>query len=267
MKLLKRSPKDELRQFIKNYWILDITSEEEFRQRIIPFGSVDLIIHLKSPMRKWDSEHQIIEPNIFLEGQYLQSKHVESSSATLILGVSFYPWATKTFFNHYADEFSNCVISYDLVDPKNLQTLFWSLDPADSYDSLFLKIDQFFLNKKRKQLNSTEQGIKDFLNQVSDLSWDQWSALYKTWGTSIRSREQVFKRLIGIDSKKLYSKIKFQNSFKLLESSKPKRLTDIALEAGYYDQSDFCRHFKRFVGISPMNYIKEGTSCFGQLIT
>ena len=267
MKLLKRRPKDELRQFIKNYWILDISGDEEFKQRIIPFGSVDLIIHLKSPMDKWDSEHHIIEPLIFLEGQYLHAKHVQSSSATMILGVSFYPWATRAFFNHYADEFSNRVISYDLVDPKNLETLYWSLDPSDTYDSLFMKIEEFFLAKKRKQLNSAEQGIKNFLNRHPELTWDRWSTLYKTWGTSMRSQEKAFKRLIGIDSKKLYSKIKFQNAFQLLESAKHKKLTDIALEAGYYDQSDFCRHFKRFVGVSPKKYLKEGTSCFGQLIT
>mgnify|MGYP001949331678 CR=1 FL=1 len=64
----------------------------------------------------------------------------------------------------------------------------------------------------------------------------------------------------------MYAKLKFQNAITLLEHAKHKKLTDIALEAGYFDQPDFCRHFKNFVGITPKNYLKEGISCFGQLI-
>lgn len=267
MILLKRKPSKELEKLIKHYWLLDISGNEKFNQRIVPFGSVDLIIHLKNPMCKWDNEDmRIIEPLIFMEGQYLHSKYVQSSAATLILGVSFHPWATKSFYNLFASEFSNQVIPYDLIDPQNIKTLYNSLDPFDSYDTLFNKIEDFFLTKKRMVLNSKEQEIQEFLLNGTELSWSKWSTLYKDWGDSMRSREQLFKRLIGINSKKLYSKLKFQNAIKLMEYAKHKKLTHIALDAGYFDQADFCRHFKNFAGITPKNYFKEGISCFGQLI-
>ena len=95
-------------------------------------------------MCKWDDEMKIIEPLIFMEGQYLRSKYVRASAATLILGISFHPWATKIFYNLFAIEFSNQVISYDLIDPQNIKTLYNSLDPYDNYDTLFNKIEGFF---------------------------------------------------------------------------------------------------------------------------
>jgi AraC-like DNA-binding protein len=38
----------------------------------------------------------------------------------------------------------------------------------------------------------------------------------------------------------------------------PKRsLTDIAIEAGFYDQAHFCRVFKNFSGLTPKQYQQQ----------
>ena len=267
MNVVKRGPKKELKNLIKYYWILDIASDEIFEQRIIPFGNVDLIIHLKNPLNKWDKNgKEFHEPQIFIEGQYLHSKYVSTNEEALLIGVSFYPWATKSFYNLFAIEFSNRIISYDLIDPDNYRNLYNSLDPSYNYDILFETVEKFFLNKKKDSLHASEQEIQDFLINCTELSWGKWSTLYKNWGSSMRSRETIFKNLIGINSKKLFSKLKFQYSIRLLESARYNNLTSVALDAGYYDQSDFCRHFKRFSGITPKEYVNERNTCFGQLI-
>ncbi|HEY5825191.1 MAG TPA: AraC family transcriptional regulator, partial [Cyclobacteriaceae bacterium] len=53
---------------------------------------------------------------------------------------------------------------------------------------------------------------------------------------------------------KLYGKInRFQHSLGLI-NQKDTSLTDIAYEAGYFDQSHFIREFKSFTGVTPSSY-------------
>jgi AraC-like DNA-binding protein len=74
---------------------------------------------------------------------------------------------------------------------------------------------------------------------------------------SERTLERRFKQSIGI-SAKLFSRIcRFQESLNQLRKNKYDKLSDIAYENGYADQSHFIRSFKEFTGVSPFDYRKQ----------
>jgi AraC-like DNA-binding protein len=74
---------------------------------------------------------------------------------------------------------------------------------------------------------------------------------------SERSLERKFRQHIGI-SPKLFSRInRFQEAFRLLKNNNYIKLSDIAFDAGYTDQSHFIREFKEFTGFAPYKYQKE----------
>jgi AraC-like DNA-binding protein len=74
---------------------------------------------------------------------------------------------------------------------------------------------------------------------------------------SERSLERRFKEYIGIPPK-LFSRIcRFQASLGHLRNNKYDKLTDVAFENDYADQSHFIRSFKEFAGFSPVQYQKK----------
>jgi len=72
-----------------------------------------------------------------------------------------------------------------------------------------------------------------------------------------RSLERRFKQAIGI-SPKLFGRIcRFQVSLNQLRKDNYDKLSDIAYENGYADQSHFIRSFREFAGVSPFDFKKQ----------
>jgi len=71
---------------------------------------------------------------------------------------------------------------------------------------------------------------------------------------SEKSFERKFKQGVGI-SPKLFSRIcRFQAALNQLRNNHYRKLSDVAYENGYADQSHFIRAFKEFAGFSPQQY-------------
>lgn len=74
---------------------------------------------------------------------------------------------------------------------------------------------------------------------------------------SERTFERKFKEYIGI-SPKLFSRIcRFQSSLQQLRANDFSKLSDIAFDHEYADQSHFIRTFKEFAGFSPLQYQQQ----------
>ncbi|MEM9983080.1 MAG: helix-turn-helix transcriptional regulator, partial [Bacteroidota bacterium] len=79
-------------------------------------------------------------------------------------------------------------------------------------------------------------------------------ALQQELRISERTFERKFKSYVGV-SPKLFTRIcRFQSSLKQLRAGKYQKLSDIAFDNGYSDQSHFIRDFKRFSGHLPLQY-------------
>lgn len=63
-----------------------------------------------------------------------------------------------------------------------------------------------------------------------------------------------FKGHLGITPFEYISLQRISRAKQLLTKGKP--IIDVALETGFYDQSHLCKYFKRYVGISPKNYLE-----------
>nr|ELA7361934.1 helix-turn-helix transcriptional regulator [Elizabethkingia anophelis] len=69
--------------------------------------------------------------------------------------------------------------------------------------------------------------------------------------------ERYFKQHIGI-SPNLYTRInRFQLALENIRQTQFDKLTDIAYQCNYYDQSHFIREFKEFSGTSPKRFLRQ----------
>jgi transcriptional regulator GlxA family with amidase domain len=76
---------------------------------------------------------------------------------------------------------------------------------------------------------------------------------------SERSVERRFRQYVGL-SPKLFARIcRFQASLHQLRDSRYEKLSDIAYENDYADQSHLIRSFKEFAGVAPNNFQRQSS--------
>ena len=73
-----------------------------------------------------------------------------------------------------------------------------------------------------------------------------------------RTFQRIFKKYVGVTPNQYRRICQFQLSFTQLRSKDFNKLTDIAYDNGFADQSHFIRSFKEFTQITPNDYLKSG---------
>jgi len=84
--------------------------------------------------------------------------------------------------------------------------------------------------------------------------------LQKKLNTTERSLQRLFESQAGISPKMLKRIWQFHAAFQQLNQYQFSRLTDIAYQHGFADQSHFIRVFKEFTGLTPGEYLQKVAS-------
>ena len=80
-------------------------------------------------------------------------------------------------------------------------------------------------------------------------------------GWSRRHVTERFRRQLGITPKAYARLLRFQHATDLLGQDRPGRsLADVAMAAGYYDQSHLTRDFAALAGMTPGTYAADATT-------
>jgi AraC-like DNA-binding protein len=71
-----------------------------------------------------------------------------------------------------------------------------------------------------------------------------------------RTFERKFEQYVGVSPKLFLRICRFRESLQQINQKSFTKLSDVAYENGYADQSHFIRTFKEFTGLSPLEYHK-----------
>lgn len=185
--------------------------------------------------------------------------HYAKSKKTILFGITFFPLAALTFFKTPANELNHQRVDMCMLLGNQSNELIDKIYQAQTFQQKAIIATDFF-NNKLKELHLKYLSVEKLILSIDQTSLNSITDLVASSFLSQRQFERNFKELTGF-SAKTYLKIKRFERFIERGSSaaktSEKKLLDIALDLGYYDQAHLNRHFKEFTGLSPKEYFRN----------
>lgn len=242
-------PIEPLKKYVRYFWILeDYNScfiEKTFK--IMPDGLPGLIFQENSKAF-FDANDKPL-PQAFLYGQTTSYSEHKAIKDFRNIGVYFQPNALRSIFGIDANELTKQNI--DINDILKTNVTDQLLNTTDT-DQRIILLSSFLIQQaeQRKAENKKVNFVTEQLQKGMNLP-----NIHKELNISERSLERYFKQHIGIPPK-LYARInRFQSALEYIRQTHFNKLTSIAYQNDYFDQSHFIREFKEFAGISPKHFI------------
>jgi AraC-like DNA-binding protein len=262
------APTASLKAFIKCFYIYQSDSETGYEDTVFPSGLTEIIFNLGQGSWATSVDNQFYTtPQVELWGQLTKPLLIQSKGKHTMLGVRFFPHSIAYFLKEDTGMFNNQVSDLTEVLGLSVKNFHHRLFETPNLAQRITLIEAFLLQKlnNHDKTNFRMAEIGYILNRLNtNASEYDMTTIAKNQGMSSRHLRTLVQQHTGL-TPKLYNKInRFQNSLKLI-SKNGKSLTDIAYEAGYFDQSHFIKDFKSFTGVTPSSFV-ENISPVNQLL-
>jgi len=246
-------PNKDLKEFVKSYWTLDFPRADTPQMNtIIPDGTMKLIFHYGDLY--WhhpENGDSFLQPRCFLIGQLTRPYVVEPAGDTGTFVVRFHPNGFLPFTTVPLKEMENTPVSLEQLYGQAGKELAKNMLHANSTDERIRIVEKFLLNRLTA-VETIDKIVKSIVDTIITAN-GQLSVAELSKKNYIHRRQLVrkFSTAIGLSPKQLSKTIRLQATLKTLLTKKTSKLTDLAYENEYYDQSHFIKDFREFTGHSP----------------
>ena len=251
-------PPDSLKDHIRYFWVWE-NPEHSAAQvfRPVADGCPGLIFQPseQETFRDPGGKHY---PFLFLYGQTVRHRELHAQGLFRTWGICFRPHALKGLFGIDADALTDACTPFGALFPQkgfSLPQELLDLPTArQQMERMATFLQQRLEQNKYPGHGSTRHALARLLHAQGNVPL---KTLQESLNLSERGLERKFRSDVGI-SPKLFSRIcRFQAALQQLKKGHFDKLSDIAFENGYADQSHFIRVFREFSGFTPDEYRKH----------
>jgi len=248
-------PSSMLAPFVKNYWFLRTFSSEPAKQRVIPYGTINIMIHRGG--LPYDIFNGCNQSRSFICGQTTSYSDLTVEGITDMVCITFTPHGARAFVPFPVNELKNISV------PLYSSGIQWLVDLEkriqEAHDGLSLKkiIDECLSNHIREDAFPNHNRMSYAVNLIESGQADV-SRIAKHTCLSNKQFNRIFSSYVGTNPKEFICIVRYQKALALMQAG-TRDLTSVSLDSGYYDQSHMDRDFKKFTGFTPSGYLK--TSC------
>jgi AraC-like DNA-binding protein len=197
-------------------------------------------------------------PGVFLYGQTLKRTALYMTGQFKSIGICFQPESLHTVFGFSADELTEECLDINLLSSAKTNQLEERLENSLSLSKRVNILADYLSREIGINNTKIDPSIKHALIQVTRTNGKiPLRDLRNDLNLSERSFERKFNFYVGISPKVFSNVCRFQASLNQLKENRYSRLSDVAFDNGYADQSHFIRSFKEFAGFSPYQFQKQ----------
>ncbi len=252
-------PDDLLRSVVRCFWTLEGPAESlPERQRIVPDGCMELIIHYGDLYQQYLPDGSLItQPRGFVFGQITTPLEIAPTGASGIVAARFEPDGFSSFHTLKATQMENRAVPLEELFGEEGSLLEKRVLEATTSESRIGIIQRFLLERVRNQelINRIASASVELLLQLRGQV--NVEVLAEKQGISRRQLERRFAETIGLSPKQLSRMVRLQAAVKAMEQKSYNTLAALAVENGYFDQAHFIRNFKEFTGMNPGQFYAD----------
>ncbi len=208
---------------------------------VVPDGTCDIIIKANSS-----------GASIFLCGVMTQPAHFHYDENKKYFGIRFKPGFSSLLFKF--GDIKNQLIQLDEIFSKKNQIEDLMQEPIENH----FHIEDLIFEQLLKRVDETDLREKiKIVSEYSKVQYGEVNAFANKLNISRRQFSANFKKNFGYDPR-YFSKIKKFNEFlKRVSNNRNASLSELAIDCGFYDQSDLSHTIKEISGLTPKDLISQ----------
>ncbi|RRB04414.1 helix-turn-helix domain-containing protein [Larkinella rosea] len=251
MNLKRYTPTGCLKPFVKEFLIVE--SSVETQNRLLPDTAIVLAFRFSGAVSD-PTENRSQLPVSVITGLRKSSRLLNYSKNTATLLVLFREGGAAAFFREPLHELFGFSLPFDdLIPRRSLAELEERLAEAPTNPHRIAMIEQFLIAKR---LRTSPEPL---INQaVASIKTAHGKTGIKTLAESLSisqdAFEKRFRRAVGTTPKQFATLVRFRHL--ITTHSSDQSLTDLAYEAGYFDQAHFIKDFRTFTDQTPHDFFK-----------
>jgi AraC-like DNA-binding protein len=193
--------------------------------------------------------------NFFLYGQTVKPIELNMTGGFRIVIFYLYSHVAKVLFKLNSNEITDTCLDLTLLDKFGLKELIAKLEDSNDSRTQVDLINSFLITHIYGNDLRIDRGLDLAVRKlVESKNLDPLKDIRQQLNISERTFERKFADHVGI-APKLFARIcQFHASLQQLQGQQFNKLTDIAIDNGYSDQSHFIRSFKEFTGLTPSRF-------------
>ncbi|WP_118973288.1 helix-turn-helix transcriptional regulator [Taibaiella koreensis] len=265
MKYQQVPPPPYLAHHVRYFWISENDGDKgPYSFTTIPDGGPGLVFqHPDQGRYLQNGDHM---GPLFLYGLSTQHATVTLYGGFSTIGAHFFPHAIKSVFGIDAGELTDISIDFDLISRQQGFLLAEQMAARIPAAEKIALLSQYLFFLVRKHSHPAHQSMEYLLAHIVKASGKiSIKEMQEQLRLSERSMERRFQQYIGM-SPKLFTRIcRFQASLSQLRQYDFNKLSDLAYDNEFADQSHLIRTFKEFTGATPAQYLKQTSAIVDEL--
>jgi AraC-like DNA-binding protein len=253
-----RRPAPPLNDFVEALWTFDGFTQPHAKERIMPDGALALVVNLNEDRtriydRRDFNRCQTLNGCI-VAGAQSEFFVIDTAEQLTVAGVQFKPGGAFPFFDPPADELHGLHVPLDALWGAFAGELRERLLEAGTGEAAFDVMEQALAARFRRSLErhpAVSFALRQFLTTPHH---GTIAAVTERTGFSPRRFIELFRQQTGLTPKLFCRVQRFQRALRRIASGRPVEWTEVALDAGYFDQAHFIHDFRAFSGINPSAY-------------
>ncbi|MBV8515463.1 MAG: AraC family transcriptional regulator [Acidobacteria bacterium] len=255
-------PPPPLDRFIEVIWVMEAPAAPHSKERLLPDGSVELVFDLGSDRFPIFTNETLTRRETFRDsivcGPHSQAFGIDTSKGTSVAGVHFKAGGAYPFLKLPFGELHNMHVSLDAFWGRTAATrvrdrLLEALTPQAKAQVLERELLSIAAGRPERH-----PAVAFALNEFHTTpEAPKICAVSDEIGISSRHFIDIFRNEVGL-TPKLFCRIRrFQQVLRQISAGARIQWSNVALEAGYFDQAHFIHDFRAFSGINPSAYLSD----------
>lgn len=183
---------------------------------------------------------------------------MDIDETTTIIGYFFHPFSMPALFNVSVHDLNQSDIELVNWNPHKANALRTQLMCAPTSAAKVEVLDHLLISQLKQQKKVCEL-VKQATEMIMQNSNHEIiTNLLTRLNINERTFQRMFKKFVGVTPSHYRRICQFHSSFDQVRSRDFEKLTDVAFENGFADQSHFTRSFKEFTNTTPKDYLKSG---------